>query len=422
VLWRGLPLEQAQLSWNRRLVHLGDVVVERYRRDERTGALQCTASIPNGRIADDPDMIALLATLAHPQVRQHEGDDFTALHATYLKAGLFGPHMSRNLAPLLEQTKGVWRSLHAQASDVARTFVHGADGAPDAAVTIMRAWEHAWVLQHFVDTSPELSGATGKLQHAYLDHLVPRPDGRYLVFFVKTDNRIMNAYLRRFFASTGTPDAVTRTTVELWVRPGDSRAAGGGVGVSEVEITPCGPADEQLVSRAGQRCFGSYAAAALSMAPGELQLPDTRQRFARAGLLRDRHCSVLRRGGDPVYTVIEERATPGVNLTWMLNASWILPIHRELDHDGAAFDEALRSIVERPAQSATGDRFLNLPEGLDTDRLMRWGFNCEATLYLYVLTRAGLHRFFHYAAHRYGELDARAENRERRRLRDRGKV
>ena len=368
-------------------------------------------------------MIALLATLAHPHVRQHEGDDFATLHATYLKAGLFGPHMSRNLAPLIEQTKGVWRRLHTQASDVARTFVHGADGTTDAAVTIMRAWEHAWVLQHFVDTSPELAGATGKLQHAYLDHLVPRPDGRYLVFFVKTDNRIMNAYLRRFFASTGTPDAVTRSTVELWTRPGESPAFGGErAGVeAAVAVTPCLPADEVLVARAAQRCFGSYGAAALSMAPGELHLPDTQQRFARAGLARDRDCSIIRSGDDPVYAVVEERATQGMNLTWMLNASWILPVHRELDPDGSAFDAALRSIVERPAQSATGDRFLNLPEGLDQERLQSWGFTREATLFLYVLTRAGLHRFFHYAAHRYGELDARTESRERRRL-DRGKV
>ena len=73
-------------------------------------------------------------------------------------------------------------------------------------------------LQHFVDASPELNSGTGRLQAAYLDHLVPRPDGRYLVFFVKTDNRIMNAFLRRFFAATGTPDAMTKSIVELWSR------------------------------------------------------------------------------------------------------------------------------------------------------------------------------------------------------------
>src|SRR5204862_7205787 len=102
---------------------------------------------------------------------------------------------------------------------VVRICLHSRDDAPAAAVTIMRSWEHGCVAQHFVDTNPEINGATGKLQTAYLDHLVPRPDGRYLLFFIKTDNRVMNAYLRRFFASTGTPDAVNRCVIELWSRP-----------------------------------------------------------------------------------------------------------------------------------------------------------------------------------------------------------
>ncbi|HMJ15279.1 MAG TPA: hypothetical protein VK524_27880, partial [Polyangiaceae bacterium] len=68
-----------------------------------------------------------------------------------------------------------------------------------------------------------------------------------------------------------------------------------------------------------------------------------------------------------------------------------------------------------PAQTDTGERFLNLPEGIDPARLAHWGFGKEAAVYLYAVTRAGIHRFFHYAARRYGEIDALAQRRERRR-------
>jgi hypothetical protein len=413
VLWQGLPLEQAQLAWDDRLVHVGDLTVEQYGYDQVAGRVRCTASITQSRIADDHDMICLMATLAHPEVRTHDGTDFSALHRTYLKAGLFGPHMERNLEPILEQTREMWKTLHTGAQDMVRTFVHGPEQAPDAAVTIMRAWEHGWVLQHFVDTSPELAGATGKLQHAYLDHLVPRPDGRYLMFFVKTDNRIMNAYLRRFFASTGTPEAVTRSTVELWSRPAD--ASRGDTSTDAVEVRKGVKDDEVVIARAAQRCLGSAGAGALSMIPGELELPDTSGRFAAAGLERRRDYSVVTRNGESLYALLEERATPGMNLTWMLNATWVLPVHPERDPDGSALDAALAEVVDRPAQTATGERFLNLPEGIDPQRLAAWGFTKEASLYFYVLTRAGLHRFYHYAASRYGELDALASRRERRR-------
>jgi len=414
-LWPGLPLETADLIFDGQRIALGDLVVEDVSHEKATQGMSCAVTIPSSAIADDPAMIALLAHLGHPEVRVHSGEDFAGLHETYVKAGLFGPHMHRNLAPMLEQTRRVWQVLHDRAGDVVRTFVHGPDHAPNAAVTVMRAWEHAFVLQHFVDTSPELSGATGRLQAAYLDHVLPRPDGRYLVFFVKTDNHIMNAYLRRFFASTGTPDAVSRSTVELWIRPAEaSKPTRAEAPDIPVLMRPCEPRDETLLARAAQRAFGSYAAAALSMQPGELYISDTERRFARAGLERSRRCQIATRGSARAYAAIEERTTPGVNLTWMLNASWILPLQGGADPDGAALDATLAGIVAAPAQASTGERFLNVPEGFAAARLEAWGFAKEASLYLYVMTRAGLHRLFHYTAMRCGEVEALTQRRERR--------
>jgi hypothetical protein len=321
--------------------------------------------------------------------------------------------MHRYLEPILEQAPTVWRKLHAEASDVVRTFVHGPEQTPDAAVTIMRAWEHGWLAQHFVDSSPELNGATGRLQTAYLDHVVPRPDGRYLLFFIKTDNRVMDAYLGRFFASTGTAEAVSRSVVELWRRPGDapkSRAV-----QDNVQIRSLVPADEAMVARAVEQRLGTHAAAALSMVPGELEIPDTRARFAKLGLERGRICQIALFDDVPAYAIVEERSTPGLNLTWMLNASWIFPIHPEIDNDHGVLDAVLESIVDRPAQTQTGDRFLNLPSGFDANHLSEWGFTKEATLHLYALTRAGSHRFLGYTTTRYGELDAMTQRRGRRR-------
>jgi hypothetical protein len=413
VLWKGLPLEQAQLTWSNRLVHLGDLAVEQYGYDQATGLIRCIASIPQSGVVDDPDMICLLATLAHPRVRSHDGRGFAALHRTYLEAGLFGPHMHRNLAPILDRVEDVWLRLHRDASEIARTFVHGPEGAPDAAATILRAWEHGWLLQHFVDASHEVGGATGRLQAAFLEHVVLRPDGRYLVFFVKEDNQVMNAFVRRFLGATGTPDAVTRSTVELWSRPAD--ACAGAARPDDVAVRACTPTDEIVLARSVAQRLGPYAAAALSMVPGELDLPDTRARFAQAGLERSRDCQIVERAGVPLYAVIEERSTPGVNLTWMLNASWIFPLRPDLDDPTAGLDAALHAVVNRPPQSATGERFLNLPTGIDADVLQSWGFAKEASLYLYAMTRAGLHRFFSFSASRYGEADVAALRRSRRR-------
>lgn len=411
VLWKGLPLERAHLDWRGRTIPLGDLVVEETQGLEQDVA--CVASITDARIVDDTDMIALLATLAHPDVRVHDGADFEAMHAMYLEAGLFAPHMHRNLAPIVEQTKDVWRRLHAGAPDVVRTLVHGPAGAPHAAVTALRAWENAWVSQHFIDVGPPRSGATGSLQTAHLEHLIPRPDGRYLLFFVKTDNHVMNAYFRRFCASVGTPEAVSRPAVELWSRAGEMRSTPPPHS-ADVEIRAVEGPDEVIVERAAARCLGPGVAAALSMRPGETALPDCRVRFARAGLERSRDCRLVWRAGQPVFAILEERATPGLNLTWMLNANWILSIHPALDVDGAAFLAALADVVDRAPQAPSGERFLNLPEGMPIEPLTAAGFQKEATVYAYVLNRAGLHRCYEFARSRYGESEALLKRRAER--------
>ncbi len=246
--------------------------------------------------------------IAHPHVSMTRGADFDALHTMYIRAHLFGPHIDRNLAPIVDEARQTWRKLHEQAPDVARTLVHGPADSPDGAVTIVRAWEHAWVLQHFVDVSPEINGATGRLQFAYLDHLLPRPDGRYLLFFVKDDNQRMNAYLERFFACTGTPDAVTRSQVELWSHPGED---GRPTVETDMQLRRLTADDEPVLMRASQRCLGHPWGRGLAcMTPGLLDLPDTRRRFERAGLLRERRCHVIESEGQLLYALVEERATP----------------------------------------------------------------------------------------------------------------
>lgn len=410
VLWQGLPLEQAQLVWRERVVQLGDLVVDDTRLDER--GMVCDALTQDSRLVDDNDLIELLATIAHPELSVHDGAEFAGLHQTYLKAGLFGPHMDRNLAPIYDQTAVTWRALHAEARDMIRTFVYGPEDRPDAAVTVLRAWEAGWVLQHFVDASSEKLGVTSKLQFAYLEHLIPRPDGRYMVFFVKDDNTIMNAYLRRFFETTGTAEALSCTAVELWIRRETSQPVLAHDPTLTVE--PCREGEELAVCHAAQRELGAHAAAAVSMVPGQLSLPDTQERFARAGLERSRDCVLVKRGGRIAYAVLEERSSPGVNLTWMLNAAWIVPVHPELDGDGQALSRALDEIIQRPAQSQTGERFLNLPPGLNAEVLARHGFAHEAKLRFYVLNRAGLHRLFHYTAVRWGELEAMVLRRGRK--------
>jgi hypothetical protein len=267
--------------------------------------------------------------------------------------------------------------------------------------------------QHFFSIDPKFDRAIGKLQLAQLDHFLPRSDGHYILFFVKEDNKVMNAFLRNFYLATESADAVTIITVELWSRPGDKPLKSLNRNPN-VALRPLRGDDPMLVSRAAQRCLGELPAAALSMLPGEFSLPRSYRSFAKAELLRDRSCKVAICRRQPVYAVLEERSSPGLNLTWMLNSNWIIPIHPHLDNDGQVLLSVLQNILEAPAQSPLGDRFVTLPQRINKEPFAFAGFELVAPVNLYVFNRAGLQRLYYYAAGRYGVMNALVKRRNAR--------
>jgi hypothetical protein len=409
LLWQGLPLENASLHWPDGDTQLGELRVETIAAHGSRKRVEVSVLSASGQ-----QELTRLVSKLHPSVSVHDGSNFRTFLTMYKQAGLFAPHMRSNLDPILPQAKRLWHAMHQPGLEVVQTFVHGPQDAPDAALTVVRHWEHAWLSQHFVSVGQQFSGGTGQLQLAVLDYIQRRPDGQYYMFFVKSDNRQMNAFLERFLATTGTPEATERRTIQFWRRLGSLPAwqteTRNGLRVHDMR-----PAQEKLVSRGAERVLGIHGTNGLSLVPGEFHLPNTAKRFAQVGITRGRHCSVVSQGRVALWSIVEEITSQGFNLTWMLNASWLLPVHAGNDPERHGLRLALQHILQKPAQSPTGDMFINTVEEADAAVLEEAGFEKLADVHMYTLNRAGLNRYFQYTSDRYSEVDLRTQQRRVRR-------
>ena len=414
-IWPGLVLEEAVLVGAHARVELGDVEVRG--TSDGGSVLRCHAAFLDAGKCNDRDLADLLAQLAHPEAEPHDGSDFRGVLDVWQRGGLFAPHMTRNFEPLAPRVASVWRRLHQDGSDVVRTLVHRSDGEIDGTASVLRAWERTWIGQHFAAISTRAGQVSGTLHFAAVDHVLLRPDGHYLMFFVKGDNERMNAFYQRFFELTGTPEAFERSVVELWSRSRAELDAPEGDDARRFLVRALRSSDELLVERAAESLFGSLATSALSFRPGDVTLPSTSRAFSKAQLIRGRRCRVVTRRGTPVWALLEERASPGLNLTWMLNATWVLPLHPELDPTHAGLRKGLADLVAGPEPETAGDRFLLTPAGLAQGTLAEHGFQMEADASMFVMNRAGLYRYHQYVADRYGEVAALVARRERGRER-----
>lgn len=406
-LWEGLPLDDAQLRGGAREIRLGEVRVVSLTPRGRARRLEI--AIPQTH----KELATLVHSVAHPEVSQHDGENFRNMLGIYKQAGLFAPHMRDNLDPVVPQAKRVWHAIHQSGSDLVQTFIHGPADAPDGAGSVLRAWENGWVLQHFVNVSQQFNGAAGHVVTAMVDFVQRRPDGQHFVSFVKTDNRQMNAFQERFLATTGTPEASERRIVRFWQHRG---GAPRGAVDPAFRVGSMRRSQEELVSHAAERVFGEHGSAALSFTPGEFHIPDTAARYARLGVTRKRVASIVSAPRlPPLWAVIEEITSQGVNFTWMLNANWLFPIHGALDPDHRGLRAALAHILAKPRQSPTGDAFVTTAGDVDQGVLESEGFEKLGDIYMYSMNRTGINRFFYYIADRYGEVDARTQQRQARR-------
>lgn len=242
------------------------------------------------------------------------------------------------------------------------------------------------------------------LHASFVEHVLGRADCRAMVVLVRVGNDGATAFFQRFLELDGTGEVGARARVAVWsLARGAHRVRSEERGAA---VRALRASDEAVVARGAERAFGSIPAAALSYLPGELTLPRTRRAFADVGLLRERRIDVVSQRGRVLAAVVDERSSPGVNLTFLLNATWLVPVHDDLGEDGLALRLALRTALAHPAQTATGERFLVTPETVAREPVERAGYRLEAHADIFAYNRAGLLRWYHYVHRSYGERAA----------------
>lgn len=401
MLWRGMPLDDAELHAEGVTIGLGPLEVRATHAGD--DELACHVAFLDGSVADDPKLIALLASLRYPSLRVHDGRSFPEMLALYTNGGLLGPHMARNLPLLTPAIASGWRKLH-HAPDLAQTLVRIEGGQPVAAVSGVRCWEGTWSGQHMVALPGRKWREPAALHTSFVDHVLAREEARAMVVFVRVGNEGASAFFQRFLELEGSPEVGAKARLGLWSLAPD---AGTSPDVdAAISLRALRRGDEAIVARGAERALGAIPASALSFVEGELSLPKTRKAFAAVGLVRERRVEVLTKRGRVLAAVCEEKASPGVNLTFLLNATWILPVHDDLFEDAGALRAAVHAAMTRPPQTATGERFLVAPERVRTEVLRDAGYQLEAHVDAFSYNRAGLLRWYHYVHRTYGERAA----------------
>ncbi|HEX4459110.1 MAG TPA: hypothetical protein VIA18_14130, partial [Polyangia bacterium] len=277
-IWPGLPRDDARLI-------LPGVTVRPSEATVRTlSTHRCGVELGQISEAQRDRFRVELARLAVKPIELSDGDNLDEIVRFHQSVHLLENEMGHNLDAAREATRTQWLAAHQHPDGLMRTAFVRWKGGVGATLTLVRAYEATWVLQHSAVASPAVPANPGMLHSLLVRLAIPRPDGEYVCGYIDEDARSQHAVMDAFFNEWSTPEHRGATRFVLWTA--ESRRDKGGPKPKHVRRLK--RSEERLVEHAASRVLDPICARALGLRPGEIGMPATHAAYAKVGLVRAR--------------------------------------------------------------------------------------------------------------------------------------
>lgn len=398
-LWAGLPLKDVR-------IHLGEVAF----KAPEVAIRSVSPSRVSAEMRDLPDREADLMReqlIEHgpEKIQFHDGREFDALVAFHRSMNLLEKDMEANLATTFDETRRTWRLAHDRSARLMRTAIVPWRGGIGAALTSVRAYERTWVFQHSAVASGAVPAGAGQLHGILMRLAAHRRDGEYIAGAIDADARAMHSLVNSFF-SQSTPAHRGAMRLTLYAAPARAEPVR-----DDGVVRRLRGRDEALVEHVGARQLDPVCARALSLRAGEIELPETRAAYAKLGMERRREAFGAFSGDQCVAVLLNEVASPGLCLSGLMSASFLLPVLQGADPDGTK--QLALCALARGAR-VPGDppnRFMFVPANTDHGPVLAAGWRPIGHCTYFALHRLGIVDYQRYIADKYGLLQARLRRR-----------
>ena len=397
-LWAGLPLKEVRIQLGKVAFRAPEVAVRSVSPSRVSAEMR---ALPD-READL--MREQLIEHGPESVRFHDGRQFDELVAFHRSMNLLEHDMEANLAATLDETRRTWRLAHDRPARLMRTAIVPWRGGIGAALTSVRAYERTWIFQHSAVASGAVPAGAGQLHGILMRLAAHRRDGEYIAGAIDASAKTMHGLVSSFFSQSA-PAHRGAMRLTLYAAPARPEAA------RNESVRALRGRDESLVEHVGARQLDPVCARALSLRTGEIQLPQTRAAYAKVGIERRREAFGAFSGDQCVAVLLQETASPGLCLSGLMSASFLLPVLQGADPDGAKQLALCDLARAAPVPGDPPNRFLFVPANTDHGPVLAAGWRPIGQCTYFALHRLGIVDYQRYIADKYGLLQARLRRR-----------
>jgi hypothetical protein len=398
-LWGGLPLKDVRIQLGDLAVRVPEVVIRSVSPARVSAEMRALPEADADRLREQ-----LIERGPHP-IRFHEAGGFDQLVAFHQSMNMLEPDMAANLAASYAEARRTWQLAHQGAARLMRTAVVPWRGGIGASLTSVLAYERTWMFQHNAVAPGGVPAGAGQLHSTLMRLAAYRRDGEYVAGIIGAGTRAMHGLVTSFFTQSA-PAHRGATRLMLYA------AAAGPVRPVDDRITKrLRGRDEGLVEHVGARQLDPVCARALGLRAGEIELPRTHAAYAKLGIERRREAYGTFSDDRCAAILLRELASPGLCLSGLLSAAFLLPVVADADPDGSRRRALCELARTGPLPGDPPRRFLFLPLGQDDGPVRAAGFEPVEECTVFALHRLGILEYQRYVADKYGLLQARMRGR-----------
>lgn len=415
LLWKGFLLRECEIELGEEAQPVGSVEVRSLTlRADDNGGQGKTCGVEFFDLAPQTEkwISGYIFKKSNPHIVQLAVEKIENLWQLFAKSGFLYPSKAAYLKKIKAEVNETWKTLLSEEVEFFKQIVFREGEEELGTASAVLAYENSWLFQHLATTGHPVKLIPKYVILGLAQFLMEHREIKYLITYFRKENsfprKIYSGFLETYpleeqlrftkynFLSLGLgARGRGRTEIEFPVR---LRSRG-------ILIEHAAESDREIVENCFRKACHPLLIRSRSLHGDSLELPETSGMYKSKGLVRERFCLVAREGGELAAFALLENASPGINLSGLLNTFSVWSVRSD-----AGIQDIRRSLIEvvlRFYRSLGIRTAICLTTEEDLTDYLAAGFRKEKEYICFTSSRRAIKSYYDYVQERFSRFEER---------------
>jgi len=416
VLWKGFSLRGGELFIGEERLPVGTVEIRSTTsvvNEDGQAERRCGVEFVDLPVRTERSISLHILRENNPQIRTLTSEKIENLWRLFYASGFIYPSKEAYIDKIRTDINETWKKLLSEETSFYKNMMFGEGEEEMGTASAVQIYENTWMFQHLAATGPPTKLVPKHVMLGLAQFLMENQEIQYLVTYFRPENTFPRKIYSGFLEAYPLEEHLLFSRYRFLSldldgpSPGARPPAGApDADGAEIAVDPATEEEREVMENYLQKTLHPLQVRSRSLYRDEFHLPETSSRFFGRGLLRERHCLVARRGGRMAAFALLENASPGINLSGLMNSFslWSLPAGGP--PESAVRRALIRAVVER-YRSWGARTAICLTEEQDLADYLSEGFRQTKEYVCFTSSRRTIKSYYDYVQERFGRLEQR---------------